>query len=110
MPEGGHQLDQLPGNLSFRISLAPRSARWRLRRAISAQIRGDDAVTVRKPWSDPMPAGVGLREAMQQQQRRAIAALGEEVTRIAHSMVPVLEPRQRHTPCCRRRIPTSRLV
>lgn len=94
----GHERDQVRRHLPFGVPLAERPARWRLRSPVAAQVRGDDAMGLRQLRRDPVPAGVGLREAVQQEQRSSATALADEVARLPDAMRTLHEAGQRHAP------------
>src|SRR3954454_15351631 len=49
-----------------------------------------------EPWSDAVPAGMGLGKAVEQQHGRPVAALAHEVAGLTDPVVIALESRQRH--------------
>jgi hypothetical protein len=85
-----HQFHQLGGHLPLGVPLAIRSSRRRLRRPVAAQVRRHDPIGLSQPRHDPVPAAVGLREAVQQKHRRAATSLDNEVARIPHSTILML--------------------
>ena len=99
--ERGHQLHQLRRHLPLRVALAPRAARGRPRGAVAAQVGRHDRVIPRQPRRDAMPARVRLREAVEEQDGRAVAARGHVVLGRAHRVAGLgeaFEPHRRADP------------
>ena len=82
--ERGHQLDELRGHLALRVALAVRPAGGRARGPVAAQVGRHDRVVAGEPRGDAVPAGVRLREAVQEQDGRAGAARGDVILGLAH--------------------------
>jgi hypothetical protein len=94
--ESGHQLDELGGHLPLGIALAPWAAGRGIGLAVAAEVGCDDAVGAGEVRGDPLPAEMGLGEAVEEEQRRAGASLGDEVGRLPYDVTLVLESRQGH--------------
>ncbi|MCY1301606.1 hypothetical protein D9M70_512270 [compost metagenome] len=70
-----HQPELVLGHGALAVALMPGIARRRRTAAVAAQVGGDHGEVVGQRWRHPVPDQVALRMAVQQQQRRAGAAL-----------------------------------
>src|SRR5580704_15566876 len=69
-----HDLDLIRGHASLRVRLVCCIGGRLAAIAVAAQIGRYNREGISQKWSDAMPAAMGLRVAMQQQERRALAA------------------------------------
>jgi hypothetical protein len=78
-----HDVDELGGDLALAVALAERAAGHGGARSAALEVAGHDRVIAAERRRDPVPAGVILREAVQQQDGAARAGDGGGVARAA---------------------------
>jgi len=77
VPEARHELDHVARHRALRVGAVLRGGRRLERPAIAAQVRADDAVAARERRCDLVPHRVRLRVAVQEKERRALAAAAQ---------------------------------
>jgi hypothetical protein len=73
MAEAGHQPVDVGGHGPLGVALVVRVALGLVAVAVAAQVGADDGEVPGQPGRDPMPAGVGLGIAVEQDHRRSLA-------------------------------------
>jgi hypothetical protein len=69
-----HDLDLVAGELAHAVRRVVRRARWRAAVAEAAEVGGDHGEALGEPRRHPMPHEMRLGDAVQQQDRRTVAA------------------------------------
>ncbi len=109
MPQRLHHRHDIAGHRALAVGLAPAIAMGRRRPAIAAQIGADHGVRLGQLGRQPVPFGMGLREAVDQHHRRPLATdagknpadlgidpvaleAGEEAVEIAHGGILLDRP------------------
>lgn len=87
----GGERDDVGGHLALREALAGRASGGCCRRSVAAQVGEDHTVRTRQGRRDLRPAVVGLRIAVEKDQRGSIAADGHLVRGVADCVSSVVE-------------------
>ena len=74
MPQLRHELDHVPGHFAFGVVLVVGIGRGSATCAIPTQIRYHERKLLCEQWGQEKPMHMGLRKAMQQQERRTLTA------------------------------------
>src|SRR5882672_11097112 len=91
MTQGAHRLDLVLGHGALGIIDVVGKPVGLLAVAVAAQVRGDHPESLRELGRDAVPDRVGLRIAVQEEQRRSHAAVNEIDRRTARPDAPALE-------------------
>jgi hypothetical protein len=91
-PERRHRRDLVAGQRAHAVGRVVGCAGRLAARAVAAQVGGDDREPLSERGGHPVPHEVGLRDAVQQQDRRPVATQPAMDRGAAHGDVELLEP------------------